>query len=203
MAFNPDSTKELEDKQPQPQNESELILAVGQWQLKNFNRRAPELGIIEEIGEATCCVLKRIQSIRGFDNEEFFKVEFGDALADIIIYLCDWCHVYNSFFKFGRSQWLHKPERKMNVDDQRRILRHLLQAADKALDIADRDTNERTFSATDESTFNMVAQRICNGCELWAQVYDLDLSFLVAATWEKISQRDWKKNPQGPEEHLR
>jgi NTP pyrophosphatase (non-canonical NTP hydrolase) len=191
-----------DSKLPQPHNESELILAVGQWSLKNFeHRRAPELGIVEEIGEATHCVLKRIQGIRGFENEEFFKKEFGDALADIIIYLSDWCYTYNSFFKFGRN--MHESVRRMNVDDQRKILRHLLQAADKALDIADRDTNERTFSATDESTFNMVAQRICNGCELWAQVYDLNLSFLVAATWEKISQRDWKKNPQGPEEHLK
>lgn len=177
-------------------------MAVGHWSLRNFeHRRAPELGIVEEIGEATHCVLKRIQGIRGFEKEEFFKKEFGDALADIIIYLSDWCYTYNSFFKFGRN--MHESARRMDVDDQRKILRHLLQAADKALDIADRDTNERVFSATDESTFNMVAQRICNGCELWAQVYDLDLSFLVAATWEKISQRDWKKNPSGPEEHLK
>lgn len=191
----------MDSKPPQPRNESELILAVGQWSLRNFeHKRAPELGIIEEIGEATHCVLKRIQGIRGFDNMEHFKKEFGDALADIMIYLSDWCYTYNSFFKFGRNSII--PARKMNVDDQRKILRHLMQAAEKAVEIADRDTNERTFSATDESTFNMVAQRICNGCELWAQVYDLDLSFLVAATWEKISQRDWKKNPAGPEAHL-
>ncbi len=191
-----------DSKPPQPRNECELIRAVGKWSIKNFeHRRAPELGIVEEIGEATHCVLKQIQGIRGFDNKEFFLKEFGDALADIIIYLCDWCFTYNSFFQFGRHG--DQSVRRMNVDDQRRIIRHLLQAADKAMEIADRDTNEQKFSATDEGTFNMVAQRICNGCELWAQVYDLDLSFLVAATWQKISQRDWKASPQGPAAHLR
>jgi hypothetical protein len=186
---------------PQPANETQLIHAVGSWSVRNFDtRRAADFGVLEEIGEATHCVLKRIQGIRGFDNEEFFLKEFGDALADIIIYLCDWCHEHNAFFKFGRN--MIGQSQPLTVDDQRRIIRHLVQAADIIIAISDREP-EGKFTVVDESQFNMVAQRMCSGVELWAQVYKLDLRLLVANTWLKISQRDWKKNPSGPEAHLK
>ena len=186
---------------PQPANETQLIHAVGIWSIKNFDtRRAADFGIIEEIGEATHCVLKRIQGIRGFINEEYFLTQLGDALADIIIYLCDWCHGHNAFFKFGRNMIIQS--QPLTIDDQRRIIRHLLQAADIIVSISDREP-EGMFSVVDESQFNMVAQRMCSGVELWAQVYKLDLRLLVANTWLKISQRDWKKNPSGPEAHLK
>lgn len=188
------------EQPPQPQNETQLIHAVGTWSVKNFNdKRAADFGILEEIGEATHCVLKRIQGIRGFDNEEFFLKEFGDALADIIIYLSDWCHQYNAFFKFGRNLL---PVHVLTVDSQRAIIRHLLQATDIIISISDREPMDK-FTVVDESQFNMVAQRICSGVELWAQVYKLDLRLLVANTWLKISQRDWIKNPTGPEAHLK
>lgn len=189
------------EQPPQPSTETKLIHAVGTWSENNFdNKRAADFGILEEIGEATHCVLKRIQGIRGFDNEEFFLKEFGDALADIIIYLSDWCHQHNTFFKFGRN--MITQSQPLTFDDQRRIIRHLLQAMDVIISVSDREPAGK-FTVVDESQFNMVAQRLCSGVELWAEVYNLDLRLLVANTWMKISQRDWKKNPTEPEAHLR
>lgn len=188
------------EQPPQPANETQLIHAIGRWAENNFDdKRAADFGMLEEIGEATHCVLKRIQGIRGFDNEEFFLKEFSDALADIIIYLCDWCHQHNAFFKFGRN---NRDLAKLTVDDQRRIIRHLLQAMDMIISISDREPMGK-FNVVDESQFNMVAQRICSGVELWASVYNIDMRWMVSNTWLKISQRDWKKNPSGPAEHLK
>jgi hypothetical protein len=183
---------------PNPTNEMELIHVVGRWSKYNFShRRAPHLGVVEEIGEATRCVLKRIQGIRGFDKEDFFMAQFSDALADTIIYLADWCSERNAFFMFGRN--MHLPA-KLTIDDQNRILTHLLQASAVMTQQADREPAE--LRAIDESDYNMVAQRICTGLEMWGQVYDIDLRLTVAVTWAKVSQRDWTKHPGGPEEHL-
>jgi hypothetical protein len=183
---------------PNPSNEMELIHVVGRWSKYNFaHRRAPHLGVVEEIGEATHCVLKNIQGIRGFDKIELFTEKFSDALADTIIYLADWCSERNAFFMFGRNMHLVAP---LTFEDQNRILTHLLQAAAVMTQQADREPAE--LRAIDESDYNMVAQRICTGLEMWGQVYAIDLRLTVAATWAKVSQRDWTKNPAGPEGHL-
>lgn len=182
-----------------PTNEVELIQQVGMWSKYNFShRRAPHFGIVEEVGEAAHCVLKRIQEIRGFNKYDFFIKEFSDALADAIIYLADWCFDHNSFFNFGRN--LHIP-RKLTTEDQNRILCHILQATAVILQHADREPSF-PFSVVNESDYNMVAQRICTGIEMWAQVYDIDLRLIVANTWAKVSQRDWTKNVDKPAEGL-
>ncbi len=50
---------------------------------------APLLGIVEEVGELSHCVLKRHQGIRGYDENDKYFTERDDALADIMVYLCD------------------------------------------------------------------------------------------------------------------
>jgi NTP pyrophosphatase (non-canonical NTP hydrolase) len=181
-----------------PENETQLIHQVGTWSIKNFGeRRAAELGICEEIGEAIHCVLKRKQRIRGFDKDEVFYENFKDALADTIIYLCDWCHIHNAFFKFGRNlQAVGNP-----ATDERRVIVHLLQGAASMMLFEELNPmGGYKVSSGEEGAYNMVAQRICSGIEYWAQIYDVDLRVAVAITWAKVSQRDWTKNPAGPSE---
>jgi hypothetical protein len=183
-----------------PINEAELIHVVGEWAKYNFGyKRAPHIGVIEEIGEAAHCVLKQIQGIRGFDDMNVFMEKFGDALADGMIYLADWCSEHNTYFQFGRGQGAVP----ITVDDQNKIITHLLQATAMITLQADREPAERyDLKVVQESEFNMAAQRICTGFEMWAQVYGLDLRMLVAHTWAKVSQRDWVKNPGGPSAEL-
>jgi len=75
--------------------------AVAAWSQKNFGDQvskvtgvslhslAPLLGIVEEVGELTHAVLKRHQGIRGMDVPEVYEKARDDALADILVYLCD------------------------------------------------------------------------------------------------------------------
>lgn len=191
---------------PNPANEVELIQVVGTWAKYNFGpRRAPHYGIIEEVGEAAHCVLKRVQGIRGFDDNQFFLNEFTDSLADTIIFLADWCYSHNAFFNFGRNMHTHQP---LTTEDQPRILSHILQACSIMLLHVDRQMETQAeaasrFRVVDESEYNMLSQRICTGVEMWAQVYAIDLRLAVASTWAKVSQRDWIKNPVKPLDDLK
>jgi len=171
-----------------PVNEMELIQQVGAWADYNFERkRWPEIGVAEEIGEAMHCVLKRRQKIRGFERDEIFVPEFIDALADCLIYLCDWCHLHQAFFKIARNQM---PPHKA---DERKIMTHLLQAASSMMNL------DELFQADpvpigEQQIFNNIAQRVCMGIEYWAHLYGVDLPLALAATWAEVSKRDWKKN---------
>jgi len=63
---------------------------VKEWSLKNFENQQswkPLLGAVEEIGELSHAHLKASQGIRTHENHDDDK---KDALADIIIYLCDY-----------------------------------------------------------------------------------------------------------------
>jgi NTP pyrophosphatase (non-canonical NTP hydrolase) len=77
---------------------------IGEWSLKNFGENVSKrtnqtmgsgnalLGIVEEIGELTHVVLKGHQGIRGYDDPEKYRTERDDAIADTLVYLCDFSH---------------------------------------------------------------------------------------------------------------
>lgn len=65
------------------------------WVKHNFGDRPswqPLLGAVEELGELAHAHLKQAQGIR--INEPHFENK-KDAIADIIIYLCDYCTAEN------------------------------------------------------------------------------------------------------------
>lgn len=73
-----------------------LQMEVGQWSRDNFGRQPstnPLLGIVEEVGELSHAHLKGLQGIR-HDSEEI-REKKRDAVADILIYLCDYCEREN------------------------------------------------------------------------------------------------------------
>lgn len=62
------------------------------WQEHNFPGRQPWeplLGLVEEVGELSHSYLKRHQRIR---IEEDHDARIKDAVADILVYLCDFCN---------------------------------------------------------------------------------------------------------------
>lgn len=179
----------------QPLDELQLIQQVGEWATKNFrDKRGAEWGIIEEVGEAAHCILKARQKIRGFDNHEFFLEKFSDSLADTIIYLADWCYMHEAFFRFGRNQMHPEPNDRAN---ERRIATHLLNATAQMISFPEIFPGD-AIPRGEYEVYNMVAQRICTGIEYWAEIYLIDIRWMVAHTWAKVSQRDWIANPTAP-----
>lgn len=90
-----------------------------EWGKRNFGDSPswqPLLGVQEEVGELSHAHLKEAQGIRGTENHE---ENAKDAIADIILYLIDYC-------------------------------------------------NRRDF----------------------------DIETILQETWDKVKQRDWKKNPE-------
>lgn len=80
---------------------SEIQSEIGEWSRRNFGEQkskateqylgslAPLMGVAEEVGELMHVVLKRHQGIRGYDDDGKFIAERNDAIADILVYLCD------------------------------------------------------------------------------------------------------------------
>jgi NTP pyrophosphatase (non-canonical NTP hydrolase) len=78
---------------------------IAEWSQRNFGdnvSKAPGftyshplgslcslLGIGEESGELYHVVLKRLQGIRGYDDDQKYYEERDDAIADLLVYLCD------------------------------------------------------------------------------------------------------------------
>jgi NTP pyrophosphatase (non-canonical NTP hydrolase) len=90
------------------------------WVKHNFGDRPswqPLLGIQEEVGELSHAYLKRAQGIRVNENHtEAIK----DAVADIIIYLCDFCNTENinleeqiakTWAEVSKRNWKANPEK--------------------------------------------------------------------------------------------
>lgn len=79
----------------------ELQQEISDWSQANFgineskqtgqqlDSLCPLLGVVEEVGELSHVVLKRHQGIRCYDDDVKYTQERNDALADIMIYLCD------------------------------------------------------------------------------------------------------------------
>lgn len=77
--------------------------AIGAWALRNFGSNwsrtrnihlgslGPCLGVFEEAGELAHAVLKNAQGIRGMDDQQTYEEARDDAVADVIIYLLDFC----------------------------------------------------------------------------------------------------------------
>lgn len=90
---------------------AEMTKQIGAWAARNFSRLSkrkddvippehqghylgslmPLMGMTEELGELYHVMLKRHQGIRGYDNDAQFIRERDDAVADLCIYLMDFC----------------------------------------------------------------------------------------------------------------
>jgi hypothetical protein len=178
----------------EPRNEIDLIQQVGEWADRNFyDKRWAEIGCVEEIGEGCHCVLKQFQGIRGFADKDKFTEKFSDALADIIIYLCDWCYVHQAFFKFGRN---HEHISAIKPEDERRVIVHILQAAAAMMTFPVVRPGQ-DVPIGESGAYNMAAQRLATGVECWAQIYELDIRLIVSKAWADVRKRNWVADPAG------
>lgn len=72
---------------------TQLVAEVGEWSFNNFGSQEswkPLLGAVEEVGELAHAHLKKAQGIR---TTEDHRAKQEDAVADILIYLADYCSI--------------------------------------------------------------------------------------------------------------
>ena len=164
--------------------EVELINAVGAWAEKQpwSPRHAPELGVIEEIGEAAHAELKHFQNIRGMGDLNAFHDAITDAWGDAMIFLSHWCFINNAYYQFDQMKLTTMAAAKENFPN---VIQHLLQAVSAMFTPA--------VIGGDTAIANLVAGRICQGLTYWACKYDFDLRIITESTWLSVKERDWNK----------
>jgi hypothetical protein len=163
---------------------SELTLQVGTWADANFEVHLPDLGFLEELGEATHCILKKAQGIRGFDAPEVFEAEFKDALADMTIYLAHWCYMNK----------LSVPDCTVFIDwkEESKVLEYLCNVASSMLACQHNGLIDRAGTAN-SALLGVTSLAACYKINLMEEC--------VIPTWDKVSKRNWKKNPLDAHKH--
>jgi len=96
---------------------TQLVAEVGEWSFNNFGPQEswkPLLGAVEEIGELCHAHLKQAQGIRTTEDHQAAK---EDAVADILIYLADYCHKENiPMGQVLKDVWLKVSKRDWKKD---------------------------------------------------------------------------------------
>lgn len=155
-----------------------LAFEITAWANENFTIWAPDYGVAEEIGELCHCILKRMQGIRGFDDDKKYFDKVKDALADAAIYLLDFCgrnqiqitfptkFHYGTNLKYFVSQALYHTSRLLTFEHNlNRIM---------AMEIVDKIMQDLTDIA---AVHDMHLVRDC-----------------IVPTWAKVKQRNWNKD---------
>jgi hypothetical protein len=158
----------------------ELTQAVGPWSKRNFGEKQdPFTGMVEELGELSRCLLKRLQGIRGYDSPVFFRTAYVDALGDISIYAGNF-----SYNKNIVCEWPELAGKVGSVNYQVYIgracywLSHLIQIPEHK-----NDMNRWLHNFLIEIAF-------------LAQLEGLSLKEVANETWQSVSLRDWKANKE-------
>jgi NTP pyrophosphatase (non-canonical NTP hydrolase) len=147
------------------------------WADKNFKYRPhqPELGLLEEVGEAAHVVLKAKQGIRGYDNPHKRKVDLIDAIADAGIYALHFAGIH-ALIPPGDVVNLQQPTEPK--------LFSLLAYAAGAVLSGDKQLAENNMPVLFDILNTMAANE------------NVNLLDLINDTWDRVSKRDWTKNPE-------
>jgi hypothetical protein len=162
---------------------NQLSAEIGQWAEVNFDFAAPDIGVLEEIGELSKCFLKRGQKIRGFDDFGFFKAQALDAIGDISIYNL---HVfYVSGLKVTALPEFYDYELSLNsMADIKSLLSHFAGCSSCMLSDIDLYVNDPTHDS------------ILGLCDHASKMFDMDVVSVTEKVWtEIVSKRNWKKHP--------
>lgn len=157
---------------------------ISNWAQDNFEFHGPKLGVLEETGEMTHCILKRFQKIRGFDDEKFFKKEFTDAVADIGIYLLHSA----AMDRISLVNEIELEDTYGEEIDRQSMETHLGELAEQV---------GMLLAGTDHNPLNNleIHQSIMNKVATIAAMFEVSVVEAIAHTWSKVKQRNWKLNP--------
>jgi len=107
----------------------EVQVSQKPWVKRNFGNRPswmPLVGVMEELGELAHHFLKMHQGIRGTKAEHMAQIK--DAVADIVIFLCDFCsahgidlesEVITTWAKVKQRDWKKDPKNGVTATKQK------------------------------------------------------------------------------------
>ena len=147
------------------------------WTLHNFGERPasqPLRGIIEEFGELNDAVRR------------LHRADMGDAVADIVIFMMDYCNV-----------------KGLNIDDVWHVTgssvsneRDILITLGK---LCHHDLKQEQGIRLNENHplgISRALSHLLHYLHDFCEAYGLESYVtLTLRTWDKVKQRDWKKNP--------
>jgi hypothetical protein len=162
----------------------EIIRHHGKWCEYNFpGKHDPLSGILEEMGEATHCLLKRFQGIRGFDNPAYFQPKFADALADMVVYMIHYAYLHDLPLTLEPApHWQHFFE--LHPDHRSCTISFLHELA-----CAMADSNLRTQ--------DVYLQLLYMNVWCMAKHENMELPKVLYYTLVGVWERDWQKNKVG------
>ena len=162
---------------------SEYQVEFFKWQSRNFKgtRREDMLfGVIEETGELAHAHLKGIQGIR-HTPEEILRQK-RDAVADIFIYLCNYC----SFFGFTFDESILEDDTKHGPES---VNRSMLELSRLVGELASDEIEKFRFVNCD------IVNGIVHGLIRYCGLSQIDFSAAIEETWERVQKRDWVSHP--------
>lgn len=157
---------------------------INDWANNNFDVHLPELGILEEIGELTHCILKRAQRIRGFEDYMFFQTQAKDAIGDIVVYTLHDMKMEGENLVWDEVKFsLDYSNTDTGMENLKKILGELGECAGEHLQgipyFGCLNPREAILSLLDQ---------LC-ACYGW------NLLEIVEHTWSEVCKRNWKVKP--------
>ena len=156
-----------------------IQLEVAVWNEFNFPNNTKEnciLGIVEEIGELSHCILKQNQGIR---KESSTEEKLQDAIGDIVIYALNYCNYCGIDIMEALDS--------MHSDDHENI--SILDCiTDMCFQI---DSLTRDSSIIGEVTIGGIIRNLYMLCEH----KDYCLLDITNTVWDEVSQRNWHEFP--------
>jgi NTP pyrophosphatase (non-canonical NTP hydrolase) len=160
------------------------------WQLHNFGNRPswqPLEGMIEEVGE----LCEAYEIIETYDFDKFVE-DAKDAVADIVIYLMDFCNsmdidlVQAYTGNTGDFQATSSPMYILQ------IMKNLGKVAHAHLKL------KQGIRVTEDHIGNCkkYCAMVLESVQYFCLNEEFELDSLVNTTWDSVKQRDWKKFPK-------
>ena len=167
---------------------------VCKWSSKNFPKaqhHQPLLGLVEETGELIEA-LDAYEKLTMFESAPQCQAAIRDALGDAMIYLADYC--WRGGFQLmacARKQ----AEKYPDVKEGQAIIELWKVVAKLSHHHLKNEQKIRMAEKHGDRIQECIGAAV-KLLKIVAGDMGMDLTACVAETWEKVSKRDWQKNPQ-------
>jgi hypothetical protein len=162
---------------------NEFTADVKQWTLRNFgNKQNPFIGMVEELGELSRCIIKRMQGIRGYENAEFFAKCYIDAIGDIGVYSA------NFAYRFEISAEWPDVSKLWNITTHSEHIAHACRL------LGNLGIHTSGGGALDAMVLQSWFTKFLHEIDSLAILENSTLMVATTSTWAQVKNRDWTKN---------